>query len=135
MPIEFAFIKKEESRKYYVRQCKSLEEHIGSVIITEFIEIPDRIAPYAKVMRSIVGNRKLQFLEIKRPEQVHGLELRDLHIVFVSMSYDHAMRESGNGLTVLRKKLSDNNIKFFLKEIPEGNIIKAQNLKADLYSS
>ncbi len=137
LPIRFQVISDPEARDGVVQLCKDLEQTIEAMPIVEVTGTPDRIQFGMDALKPLPVGRQLQFLELRRKEQMDDLslsELSDQGIAFVSMSFDHVVQHEEQSLRQFIKALEINGVKFLIKDIPEGRLPDAQSYHAHLFA-
>ena len=138
LPIRFQMIEDEESRARTVELCQELEKGIGATIIVELIETPDRFRSALASFKPLPVGRQLQFVEMRRLEQLGSLELGqlgDLGVAFFSMRFEHVIQQEKEVLRHLIQTFEGHGIKFCIKEIPQERLDEALDFNAHLYST
>jgi len=138
LPIRFQMLVNESSRERLVKLCAALEDDFEATIIVELIETPDRFHSSLAQFKPLPIGRQLQFVELRRLEQLGSLELGqlgDLGVAFFSMRFEHVQRQDKDVLRHLIQTFEANGIKFCIKEVPKDQLNEAQEYNAHLYSS
>ena len=137
LPVPFALLDDEETRIRLGDLCDNLKRTIGGELILEITEPPNRIKAHGSTLKPLPSVRKLQFLEIRRTEQLDGIDIDDLQILgiaFISMRYENVLNHDEQDLRQAIKLLETGGTKFFIKSIPEGKLLEAQSRQAHLYA-
>ncbi len=137
LPVHFSVMSDPEGRDGMLAFCKDMERIVGAKIFVEITHTPDRIKSHMKSVKPLPVGRQVQFLELRRIAQMDGVELGELTkrgVAFVTMLFDHALKEDKQALHQVTKALERVGIKFFIKDIPEGRLFEAQAHHAHLYA-
>lgn len=137
LPVRFGLMRNPRVRDDVVRLCQGLEASLGSTLLVEVRDLPDRLASHLPALEPLPLSRQLQSVEISRLEQldkVNLAELRDLGVAFLSMPFPQIIRAGAKRILHLVSKLKHADIKLFIRDIPEGKLFEAQNYEADLYA-
>jgi DNA-binding response OmpR family regulator len=138
LPIRFQMIHDEASRARTIELCQELEKGIGATIIIELIETPDRFRSALASFSPLPVGRQLQFVEMRRLEQLGSLELGqlgELGVAFFSMRFEHVVQQEKEVLRHLIQTFEGHGIKFCIKEIPQDRLDEALDFNAHLYST
>ena len=134
LPISFRLLRDGATRDGLITLLKDLEESMGLILVIEIIATPDRLKPYQEILKPLPIGRKLQFVEIRRPQQANGLTLGELGVAYVSMSYSDADAFTAADRAEFVSDLERQGVKLYVKDIPEGKLVDAQSFDAKLLS-
>ena len=134
LPVGFPLLRNPEAREELTALCKGIEKKLDSIVIIEVINAPDRLKPYKDVLKPLPVGRQLQFIEIGRPKQAEGIALDKIGVAYVSMSFSKVMTCHSKELAQFNKTLESQGVKLYIKDIPEGKLLKAQGANGKLFS-
>lgn len=134
-PIFFQCIHNNTIRSQYIEAINSIEEKQSIAIVCEIINIPNNMMSYIGILKEISLRKHVQIIEIKSFDQIKDIDLKALRVGAITMEYNHAINLPEKELSTIKEALSKLDINFYIKEIPEGKIAKAQSLQPDLLSA
>ncbi|MEZ5934231.1 MAG: response regulator [Alphaproteobacteria bacterium] len=137
LPIRFDLVDEADARDRMIELCKDLKERLGTTIIIELIDTPDRFHAHLDALKPLPIGGQVHFVELRRLEQLGSLELgqlKDMGVAFFTMRMKHVVQQDPAVLRHLIQTLHDSGVKFCIKEIPDGRLAEAQQFGAHLYS-
>ena len=137
LPIRYQMMADQDCRERLTELCNTLEGGLGAILIIEIIETPDRFSSALANFKPLVVGRQLQFVELRRLEQLGRLELGqlgELGIAFFSMRFEHVLRQEKDVLYHLIQGFEAGGVKFHIKDIPKDRLNDAKDYNAHLYS-
>jgi DNA-binding response OmpR family regulator len=134
LPISFTLLRDAATRDGLIALLKDLEDSMGLILVIEITGTPDRLKPYQEILKPLPVGRKLQFVEIRRPQQANGLALGELGIAYLSMGYNDIDLMPAPERADFVSELERQGIKLYVKDIPEGKLVEAQSFDAKLLS-
>lgn len=134
LPVGFHLLRNPEARDELTDLCKRIEKKLKAIMIIEVMNAPDRLKPYKDVLKPLPVGRQLQFIEIGRPQQAEDIALDKIGVAYISMSFSKVMACRSKELAVFNKQLESQGVKLYIKDIPEGKLVKAQGANGKLFS-
>lgn len=134
LPVDFSLMCNSETREGLTSLCKDLEEKLGILPIIEVVRLPDRLKSHMDVLAPLPVGRKLQFLEIRRPQQCDDVSFHQRGVAYVSMSFGNAMASRSKDFAGFAKRLQDQGVKIYIKGVPEGKLFEAQQFHGTMFS-
>ena len=135
IPSFFQYLYHGKIMKDYINNLDDLQDKFNISIISEVVNLPENKSTYSDIFKALSTRRQIQVIEIANAKQIDCIDVKSLHVGAVSMDYKYAIKQRKSDLEKIRRILNKNDINFYIKDIPEGGIIMAQSLKADLLSS
>lgn len=135
IPSFFQYLYHSEIMKEYIKNLDDLQSKYNISIISEIINLPEKDSLYIDVLKVLSKRDQIQVVEIGNIKQINCINIKSLCIGAVSMDYRFAIKQGRDELNKLRRAMDNFDVNFYIKDIPEGGIIAAQSLKADLLSS
>ncbi len=134
LPISLSLLRDAATREGLIALLKDLADSMGLILVIEITGTPDRLKPYQEILKPLPVGRKLQFVEIRRPQQMEGLALGDIGVAYVSMGYNDVDAIPASERADFVSGLERQGVKLYVKDIPEGKLVEAQSFNAKLLS-
>ena len=135
LPIAFTLLRDPATRDGLTSLCQDLERTMDLILIIEIVGAPDRLKPYGAVLAPLPIGRNLQFIELRRPQQIEGVDLDGIGAAYVSMSFSDLEACPAEERRDFLDQLQRQGIKLYVKDIPDGMLLEAQNFDGKLYST
>jgi len=133
LPIDFTLLVAPEARDELMSLCQHFEHHLDLVLIIEVVGIPDRLQSYEHALKPLPIGRQLQFIELRRPQQVENADLDGI-AAYVSMSFSSLTALQDKTQSAFTEQLERQGVKLYVKDVPEGRLFEAQGYRGKLFS-
>jgi len=135
LPLGFPLLRDTELRNGLISLCQNVETSMDLILITEVVNTPDRLKPYEAILKPLPVGRQLQFIELRRPQQVKDMALDQIGVAYVSMSFSDLEACDARERVEFTDELQRQSVKLYIKNIPEGKLSEAQSFDGKLFST